>query len=520
MLKYTTVITFVFLNLINFAQNNGFEKLIKAVSDFSVSVDDIDINIENELVFVGSISNSQNAYSYLLKTDQSGDTLWSKLYYIDSQLMVINDVEHLADGYILNCNYFSVEHNKVNPMIMRVDQNGDVVWAKKYINNIFNTASKLFKLEDGGFAMCTGTSLSPITNDTCSNLVIKINADGDLEWGKTFKYNFGYKEVDANIVQIGTKYLLTLGAVVINLDESGGIISQKKLQYIHDGYFTDVIINGIIKSEDQSLILTAKYSNNNRLSACIVKTDSLGDAIKWSKTINLYKLKGGEQCILYSIINTNDDGFSMVYSCEQAFYPYTFRNGFLKVDSTGNGVFKKQTGGNENMLFNIVQTPDQGFAMTSRIFSQDNSSFSNFMKSDSHGNSFCTSSELLTTDNLNLSFVANPKIANQIEYTYDSIVTVKTRRKSILDIETKCPSSEQTIDIFPNPFSTQFTIVFGMPHLNTQIQIYDLLGQIVSSVLFSDKYYTFQAENLASSMYLVKITDQNNQSTIRKVILE
>jgi hypothetical protein len=142
------------------------------------------------------------------------------------------------------------------------------------------------------------------------------------------------------------------------------------------------------------------------------------------------------------------------------------------------------------------------------------------MKSDAHGNSFCTSSELLTTDNLNLNFVANSNIVNQIEYTFDSIVTVQTLRKSILDVKTTCPSSEQTIDIFPNPFSTEFTIVFGMPHLNTQIQIYDLLGQIVSSVLFSDKYYTFQAENLASSMYFVQITDASGKVATRKIVLE
>jgi hypothetical protein len=518
MIKLTFSTFIFFISFINFSQVAGFEKSIVGVSNSNLGINDIKTNSANELVLAGTISSNENNYAYLLKSDQNGDTLWSKLYYVDSQSMVINDVEHLADGYILNSNYFSVEHNRVNPLIMRVDQNGDVVWAKKYINNLFNTYSKLFKLEDGGFAMCTGTSPSPNSYDTCSNLVIKINADGDLEWGKTFKYNFGAGEVGANIVQIGTNFLLTLGAVLLNLDENGNIISQYKLQ--DNETKNDVLIDGIIKSNDQSIVFTAQYLKENMTRACVFKMDSLASEIQWSKSINLDYLDQNEVSFLFSIKNTSNSGLAMVYSIYNFYNFDIFRNGFLVLDSLGNGVFKKQTGLNENMLFKIVQTPDEGFAMTSRIFSQDNSSFPNFMKSDAHGNSFCTSSELLTTDNLNLNFVANSNIVNQIEYTFDSIVTVQTLRKSILDVKTTCPSSEQTIDIFPNPFSTEFTIVFGMPHLNTQIQIYDLLGQIVSSVLFSDKYYTFQAENLASSMYFVQITDASGKVATRKIVLE
>jgi hypothetical protein len=79
---------------------------------------------------------------------------------------------------------------------------------------------------------------------------------------------------------------------------------------------------------------------------------------------------------------------------------------------------------------------------------------------------------------------------------------------------------ENGFEIFPNPFTSETKIVFNVPQTNTKIQLLDVLGKELQSVSFSGMEYTLYRESLSASMYFVQITDQNNQSSIRKVILE
>ena len=78
------------------------------------------------------------------------------------------------------------------------------------------------------------------------------------------------------------------------------------------------------------------------------------------------------------------------------------------------------------------------------------------------------------------------------------------------------------IQIFPNPVKDYFTIDFGQEKYIHHINIYNTIGELIISFPIDTKLTTsqFDLSDFPPGMYLVKISDTNQDQIIRKILKE
>jgi hypothetical protein len=114
------------------------------------------------IIIGGSGDNGNSNYkAFLVKTDSNGDTLWTKTYGhcgLGASVQQTND-----GGYIIATN---------GPRLLKTDVNGDTLWTKPYGGNAVQQTT------DGGYII---TGLKGL-----DAWLIKTNGYGDTLWTKTF----------------------------------------------------------------------------------------------------------------------------------------------------------------------------------------------------------------------------------------------------------------------------------------------------------------------------------------------
>ena len=81
-------------------------------------------------------------------------------------------------------------------------------------------------------------------------------------------------------------------------------------------------------------------------------------------------------------------------------------------------------------------------------------------------------------------------------------------------------SNDNTISIYPNPFSTYTSIVFNTEQTNSIIKITDVSGNVIKSINFSGKVYNIAKAELSAGIYFVNITDDKNTVINKKIAIE
>jgi hypothetical protein len=76
------------------------------------------------------------------------------------------------------------------------------------------------------------------------------------------------------------------------------------------------------------------------------------------------------------------------------------------------------------------------------------------------------------------------------------------------------------IVIAPNPFTYETTISFSSEQKNTTLTIIDLPGKEIKSVtIHGTKNFILEKREIKSGTYFLKITDENKNVFIKKIII-
>ncbi len=75
------------------------------------------------------------------------------------------------------------------------------------------------------------------------------------------------------------------------------------------------------------------------------------------------------------------------------------------------------------------------------------------------------------------------------------------------------------ITISPNPFSQQTTISFNNEQKNTTIKIMDVIGKEIKTINFSGKQLIIEKGQMNPGIYFIQITDENKNTTTKKLII-
>lgn len=77
-----------------------------------------------------------------------------------------------------------------------------------------------------------------------------------------------------------------------------------------------------------------------------------------------------------------------------------------------------------------------------------------------------------------------------------------------------------TINIYPNPFTSQTTIEFTQEQKNTTIKIVDVLGKEVKMINFSGKQLIIEKGEMQTGIYFVQIIDENKNFVNKKIVVQ
>lgn len=171
---------------------------------------------------------------YLIKTNNIGDTLWTKHYggALDDAAYSVRQT--LDGGYILTGYSDSVGMAHQNMYVVRTNSVGDTLWTKTYSDNRSSVGNDIIQTNDGGYVI-TGSIKTASANGGFDLYVVKIDEFGNLQWEKDFK-------IEPSI----TTYTASDGASIIQTSDSGfaitgswlGSITKEMLMVKLDNYGT------------------------------------------------------------------------------------------------------------------------------------------------------------------------------------------------------------------------------------------------------------------------------------------
>ncbi|MGB0522931.1 MAG: hypothetical protein ACPGJS_08215 [Flammeovirgaceae bacterium] len=233
-------------------------------------------------------------------------------------------VVKLSDGgFLVAGRSASYGMGDTDMLLVRVNSSGETLWQKTYGEDETDEANDIIATKDGGFLVVGHSDSYGYSPDIKDMWAIKVNAQGEELWNKTF----GGEET---------------------IDEANAVLETE------DGY---MLVGTTISTSDDAAsdILVVRINKN-------------GDEV-WNKT---YGESGNEQGI--DIIR-NGDGFTIVGNTEGVGYEEGFSKGrwdimTLHITTDGTVAWKNAYGGKNNEMGNtIIATSDGGYLLGGYTYS-------------------------------------------------------------------------------------------------------------------------------------------------------
>ncbi len=309
--------------------------------------------------------------AYLIKTDEYGDTVWTKTYGGSMNDWAYSVWQCYDDGYVAAGSTMSFGVGS-DFYLVRTDVNGDTLWTRFYGGSNDDVAYAVQQTSDSGFILAGSTSSYGLgSSDT---YIIKTDATGDTIWTKFYGGNGS--ESGQSIQQTNDNGYIVAGSTLsfgvgkwdmhlIKTDPNGDTIWTKTY-----GGAEDDFAYSVQQTNDNGFIIagaTNSFSSGTEPDVYLVKTDSIGDTI-WTKTYG-----GPLNDFSYSVQQTNDNGYIIVGTT----YMGTKRDVFLiKTDAAGDTLWTRTFGSTETEIgYSVMQTNDNGYiiggsnnSLTSGVF--------------------------------------------------------------------------------------------------------------------------------------------------------
>ncbi|WP_148212113.1 hypothetical protein [Ferroglobus placidus] len=324
---------------------------------------------------------------WIVKLDGEGNVVWEKSYGspLDDYAYSIQKV---SDGYVIAGKAGSKSYSGSRTqfdifygLVMKVDEYGNVLWAKKYDKNVDdepiqeNAFHSIRQTSDGGYVVAGYTTIpsDPLREIEYNIWILKLDANGNVMWEKVLDmYNRdkaysiqqtgdgGYivagVAADYNVISFPNPYRSNLWMVKLNSSgfvEWEGIYDWKvvdefsSLQQADDGY----VVAGTSRS--------AGVLSPNVYESWILKIDNSGH-IRWQRTYNESTYEK------ISSIQKVNDGYVVAGSAAGDVW-------IFKIDGSGLIQWQKRYGGDKSDWAADVKKADDGYVVASntRSFSSD-----------------------------------------------------------------------------------------------------------------------------------------------------
>jgi hypothetical protein len=144
---------------------------------------------------------------WLIKTDTSGDTLWTKTYGGADSDCGLSGVQTTDGGYVVTGGTVSYGAGNTDVWLIKTDASGDTIWTRTYGNSDYDYGYSVAQTTDGGYVVAGYTSsYGGATEDVW---LIRTDASGDTIWTRSYggtEFDCGYSVVqttDCGYIVIG-----------------------------------------------------------------------------------------------------------------------------------------------------------------------------------------------------------------------------------------------------------------------------------------------------------------------------
>jgi hypothetical protein len=420
---------------------------------------------------------------YLIKTNDEGDTSWTRTYGGDSDDVCASACQTRDGGYILAGFTDSFGQGARNPYVIKTDMLGDTVWTRAYGGDEAGAVNSVCQTNDGGYIFAGYTSSLLMGQDI---YLIRTNGNGDTLWTRSY----GISSLFDNEVATDVRQVADSGFVVAGTSTQ----TWPGEQHIY-----------------------------------MVRTDGSGDTL-WTRIF------GGEDDQTASVvIQTRDGGYFLVGNATRDYLQDIYA---MKTDSQGNRLweFRHDGGSDREGACGALQTSDGGFVIAggSNVYGAIEV-YSLLIKINELGDTLWTHKYILSY----------PQIAVSFQGTQDSgyiiggtMLNVESFEKDIFLMKTRPDLSDAPMihpvtvegfalhQNFPNPFNASTRITFKLPTTSpVSLKVYDLLGREVANLMDGMRtpgHYSisFDGSNLPSGIYIYRIETGSLREAKKMILLK
>jgi hypothetical protein len=541
--NFKQLLTIVFVLTLNYskAQTPITSWVLSSnIDDYDESGSSTVIDKNGDIIVVGTfnsptitfgniiLSNINGSSMFILKVNASGNVLWAKSEGNVEPLGVNTDQlgniiitgEFTSSSVNIGSNIFT--NNGVRDVfISKYDNNGNLLWAKSAggINDDYQKNSVSIDLlgniyTTGGFHSPTITfGTTTLTNSYGSGVfIVKYNANGNIEYAKsegtTTSIAMGWTTLldnNENLYVTGTYSgtSITFGNTTLNNSSTSINPEVFTVKYNKFGDVLWAKSYGTAEYFDESYNMTLDNNNNLivvgmsllpsvRANSFIFKLDNNGNQIFEKKyTSDFNNFKNGD-IRTYNVI-TNNSGeifISGVFSKSIVLNSGVILSlggndiFILKLDNLGNVIWSKTIGGTGNDVINSFAKNSNGNYYITGNYQSQTINFDSYLLNNTNR----------LTKNFYLASLSNSTNINQ--------------DVNILEAR-----------IYPNPTKDQLNILFDEYQLNSNISLYNFIGELINKTTFTGTQAKIERNNLVKGIYFIKISNKNS-TCIKKIIIE
>ena len=322
---------------------------------------------------------------------------WQKTI-VDNDSTVINNVQQTTDGGYILAGYKKDVQNGLDYWIVKLNSNADIEWEKAYGGSSTDEAKSIQQTIDGGYIVA-GSTISNDGDVTNNNgytdaWILKLSTNGNIEWQKTYGGSAGdaliniKQTIDGGYIAVGytgsddgdiPNNKGYFDAWIIKIAANGNLEWTKTF----GGTNGDWINNTQQTTDGEYLIAGQTQSNNGDITnnhgnadLWVIKLQANGN-LSWQKTYG-----GSSNDYANCIQKTNDGHYIIAGGTDSNNGNVIITHGgsdawVVKIDNLGNILQQTTIGTNgSEIAYNVLQTHDNIFLITG-ISQNTNSSIGN-----------------------------------------------------------------------------------------------------------------------------------------------
>jgi hypothetical protein len=382
------VVLMVQITSITFAQiwEKETDKNYSDILNSSVQTDD------GSFISVGSTNLSSNSLSDILivKTSSLGDTLWTKVYGTDETDAASNIIKTLDNNYLVTGKW-GTDVNNSDIIILKIDNNGDTLWTKKFGGPYEDEGRKSIEDSLGNFYVLG----SKTATTSYVMYTIKTNPSGDTIWTRIYAKPYSafpnsIIRIPGGVVASGYYYANDMGkgqtSFLINYGFKGDTLWEK--DYVLNGIPENYISDLSYSPDHGYLLACSTYYASIGYQFTLMKTDTKGDTL-WTKNYTF----NNSDYFMNSIDTTSDHSYILCgYKVDGSINKSL---SLIKVSSSGDTLWTRRYGITNNCYgMEAKETSDQGFIVSGVVsnLAGGNSEDMYLIKTDKNGKAYIISS--------------------------------------------------------------------------------------------------------------------------------